>query len=259
MNLTKLLALLFCCILCSCTPYLYLNTPPNMPLAGDKGEFKGNVYFGGEGAGVQASYAVDSHYVVLLDFAGQNAQTGTATLNNVTYNSNVSNFQGDIGGGYYQKIGQFGRLEFLGGIGFGAVNTQDLVFNSILPPDYTLDNVNGGFFHIFAQSDIGLVKKNFEFGFGVRLSNITTTASYEADEITGNNSKSVQYYQSLNGDALFVEPSLMFAVGWRKFKFNASAGFSGKLFGQDINQQYGSIYQSFALNFGVTFNFNRKL
>ena len=81
-----------------------------MPLAGNKGEFKGNVYFGGEDPGIQSSYAIDSHFVLLIDASGQNVMPNYVTYNNVTYNSNVSNLQANIGGGYFEKLGNSGRF-----------------------------------------------------------------------------------------------------------------------------------------------------
>ena len=260
MNLTKHFCQLFfsICLCNACTPQLYVPAPPNMPLAGNKGEFKGDLFLYSNEFGLQASYAVDSHCVVLVNVTGQDARTGTTTVNNTnTYYSTTANFQGDIGAGYFKKIGQRGRFEAIGGIGYGGSKTQNVITHSLLPLILSIDNINGNFAHLFAQCDVGYVNKNIELGLGLRFSNLNINGTFQSSYIGSGTTP--QYTTQLGGDALFWEPAIMFAAGFEKVKLNLSFGISNKLFGPDISSQYGSIYQNMAFSFGISCNLNRKL
>ncbi len=255
------LALLFLvtCFCFSCTPSLYVPPPLNMPLAGNKDEFKGNLFAYSNEFGIQASYAVDSHCVLLTSLTGANGRTGTATLDVTTYYSTINNFLGDIGAGYFEKFDQNGRFEVLGGFGYGNANSHNVVLdpsaNSLF--GFAMDNISGNFMHGFGQCDIGLVKKNFEFGLGLRLSYLTPEANFQCVPI-GNTYSPPEYSDEIGGSALFLEPAIMISAGLEQVKLNLSIGYSSKLFGADISRDYGSIYQDLTIGFGISCNLNRE-
>src|SRR5690242_9511282 len=113
-------------ILCSCgttlySPQLYKPAQIHAPLPSQKGEFKGDAYLGYHGAGLQFSYAVDSHLVVLADVDMLNASfpRGYPNVWDGPLMIFDNMFSANIGAGYFNNIGKRWRYELLGGLGYG--------------------------------------------------------------------------------------------------------------------------------------------
>jgi len=251
--------------LAGCSPYMYIPNSVYMPLAGNKGEFKGNICYGTSGTGLQASYCVGEHILVMTnisEYNSVNTETYTPGLLNFPYSYN--NFCGDLGLGYFHRLGNHGRIELIAGAGYGSANSN----LEGAPPGYSsigfsgnLANyaLNGNFIHLFAQPDIGLVYKNYEFGLGVRLSELNLNGKYTIDQQTDSNKNFIRpiYNTSLNGSAIIIQPALMVSLGLEKIKLNLDLGYSGKLSGPNIDAKYGSVYQDFFVSAGVTVNLFR--
>jgi hypothetical protein len=241
----------------SCTPYLYIPNTLNMPLAGNKGDVKGNLYFGSGGVGVQGSYAADSHLVVIANFAVLDAK-GTSIFNSGIKPNTNDNFIADIGAGYFKKISPRGRLELLGGIGYGTANASVIeVDGEFFRPANRLE-LQGSFYRMFAQCDIGTVNENMEIGFGVRVSSIFMSGNYKVtsgDSMRGN---PVLYDKPISGTAVLIEPCLNVGAGWKNAKLNFSLGYSGKITGMDVDPNYGLLYQYAFVTGGITINLFRK-
>jgi hypothetical protein len=228
--------LLFCVIpvlLSGCEPYLfapklYIPNPLNMPLARDKGELKANINYGSAGYNIQGSYATDSHLVILADLTFLN-WTGTSGFGRPFLD--INSFSGNIGAGYYKKFDKSSRFDALGGIGYGKID-----FASISPGEFVVtdkDELNGHFYRLFAQTNIGTVKKNIEIGLGLRFNTLFTGGAYivKARDSAG----TIHYKQDIAGIAVFAEPCLNIGAGLKDVKLNLTVGLSDKIAGIDID------------------------
>jgi hypothetical protein len=248
----------FSAILTGCAPFMYIPNTLNMPLAGDKGEVKGNLYYGSGGIGIQGSYAADSNFVVLMDMAFD-SKKGTTTIFNgfSAFQTRSGNFMGDIGAGYYNKISKGGRFELLGGLGYGTATGSSNTFGDI--SDGTKADLYARFYRLFAQGNIGMVRKNVEFGFGVRISSIFADGALTQTNLdTFSNNHPPPVKTIIHTTAVFVEPCLMLGVGLENVKLNFSFGFSGKVTGMNLPLDIGSLYQPSFVTAGITVNLFRK-
>lgn len=266
----KRLLLLACLVttLSGCSPYLYIPNSVYMPLASDQGEFKGNICYGTSGTGLQASYCVGEHILVMTNISEYNSvNTDSYTPGLLNFPYSYNNFCGDLGLGYFHKLGGHGRIELLAGAGYGSSNSN----LQGAPPGYSTVGysgnkladymVSGNFMDVFAQPDIGLVYGNYEFGLGVRLNELNFNGKYSVNEQTDSTKKfNIPVYNtSLNGTAFIVQPSLMVSLGLEKVKLNLNLGYSAKLSGPNIDSKYGSVYQVFFVSAGVTVNLFKKI
>src|ERR1017187_6703670 len=103
-------------MLTACSPNIYIPNATNIPLPNNKDELKVGGGMSSAGVYFEGSYALDSHIVVMAEYAGISTTDTDATY--FKYNF------GEIGGGYYSHIGGHGRFEFLGGFGIGNLNTN---------------------------------------------------------------------------------------------------------------------------------------
>jgi hypothetical protein len=275
-----ILLALFCT---GCYPVgnLYQIPPPNMPLPFNPGETKINTYLSSLGYGVQASCAIDSHFVIMVNANGQNTQYNRwyGENDDPTLSTTMSNFQGDIGGGYYKHLDTMVRFEILGGIGYANDDYYDV--SPSINGEYNSTTVaSGQFIHLLLQSDVGLVVKHVELAVGLRLSNLVAKTNYNFRYYDPGSSVQQNYFLNETGDALFLEPYLTFAWGFKNVKLITSVTLSGKIFGPDINLPFdtqfsgqykgqyggqypgdgiaGSLYQNFNFSLGLLINFNRK-
>ena len=254
-------------LLSGCSPYLYIPDSVYMPLASDKGEFKANVCYGTSGTGLQASYCIGKHVLVMTNISEYNSvNNGTYTPGLLNFPYSYNNFCGDLGLGYFHRLGTHGRVELIAGAGYGS-STSNL---EGAPPDHSaigysgnLDNyaLNGNFMHFFAQPDIGLVYGNYEFGLGARFNELNLNGKYSIEQQTDSNKTFSHpvYNTNLNGTALVIQPAFTVSLGLEKLKLNLNLGYSALLSGPDIDPKYGSVYQSFFVSGGVTVNLFRKL
>ena len=268
MGLKKVL--FFACLaasLTSCSPYMYIPDSVFMPLASEKGEFKGNICYGTSGTGLQASYTIGNHLLVMTNISEYNSvNTGTYTPGLLNFPYSYNNFSGDLGLGYFYKLGLHGRVELIAGGGYGSSNA----FLEGAPPGHSavgysgnLANyaLSGNFMHLFAQPDIGLVYGNYEFGLGARFNELNLNGKYSIEQQTDSNKTFSHpvYNTNLNGTALVIQPALTVSLGLEKIKLNLNLGYSAQISGPDIDPKYGSVYQAFFVSGGVTVNLFRKL
>ena len=255
-----ILCILIAVICTGCYPVgnLYQLPPPNMPLPFNPGETKLNPYLSSQGYGLQASCAIDSHFVMMVNVNGQNTQYNRWYPSNddLSLSTTVVNFQGDIGGGYYTHLDTMVRFEILGGIGYA-----DSYYHDISPgyiEGYNVTSVTGQFIHLLLQSDVGLVGKHAELSVGFRLSNLVAKTDYDFSYNDVTLTKQ-NYILDATADALFIEPYLTFALGFKNIKLIASATESSKIFGPDISIPVpSSLYQNFNFSLGLLININRK-
>jgi hypothetical protein len=252
--------ILFCCtvsLFASCTPYMYIPNTLNMPLAGNKGEVKANICYGSGGTGIQGSYAADSHLVVLADVTFQ-IEKGVSTFSTNTQPNTLNNVIGDIGAGYYKKFNETGRFEALGGIGYGTANASTTALALIFFPRERI-NLDAHFYRLFVQGNIGTVRENTEIGFGIRVSSIIMGGSYKVTSLDSSSGNQVLYNKTINGAAVMIEPCVSIAVGLENVKLNFSIGYSGKITGMDVDQNFGALYQPLLATGGITVNLFREL
>ena len=275
------ISLVVICTGCYPVGSLYQLPPPNMPLPFSPGETKLNTYLSSLGYGIPASCAIDSHFVMMVNVNGQNTQYNRwyPANDDPTLTTMLTNFQGDIGGGYYKHWDTMVRFEILGGIGYSNGDYYDV--SPSINGEYNSTTVaSGQFIHLLLQSDVGLVGKHLELAVGLRLSNLVAKTNYNFTYYDPGSSVQQNYFLNETGDALFLEPYLTFAGGFKNVKFIASVTLSGKIFGPDINlpsdtqysgqyrYQYGgqypgdgiagSLYQNFNFSLGLLININRK-
>ncbi len=245
---------------CAVQPYLYLPDNPNMPLASNKGEIKGNLALGTDGGEIQGSYCIDSHVVVCANISYSYIIAYKAGAPADYPPNKMGNYIGDISSGYYTKISHHGRFELLGGAGYGYTNSYAHNIWEGLSND-PLVIANCRFAHLFAQADIGVVKRNIDFGFGIRLSDLLTSGTASFSTFDKGNLVSTTN-GTLNGSAAFLEPCIMLSFGADKIKLKLSAGFSARISGHEFpileNFDYGSSYDPLFASAGLEINLFRK-
>jgi len=220
-----------------------------MPLAGNKGEAKINLFAGMDGLSLQGSYCIDSHIVVLGGISSSSNYTEDGPSTSLT--------MGDIGAGYYERISKSGRFEVIGGLGYGSTLCEGEIVG-VSSSETQQINLRGNVIHLFGQADIGLVKKNIEFGFGIRVSNMTFNG--KASYTNSDSGKVISVSnQNISGSPIMLEPCLMLSIGSKNVKWHLSVGGALNIAGLGYPDQLGQYGPTFVVTTGITFNIFRNL
>ena len=226
----------------------------NMPLRAANNEMGADAYLGSEGIGLNISYAVSEHAIILASASGHYESVYPYYDEfPIQSSTNISDIQGDIGGGYYRHIDKNIVVETIGGVGFGNSGWSIQTYNS-------LTNAGGQYSHLFLQGDLGMYLKNIEFGIGIRMSDMYGFTNYHEVSymVEYGQGPQTSYTNNFTGNALFLQPGMNIAFGAKNLKLRFSLTFSGKLSGQDNISTAGSLYQSFDATIGLTVDVNRK-
>jgi len=251
---------LFAGLLSSCAPMLYTPNELNMPLARDAKILKTGLYFGIGGFSGEASYTIDSNFLLLangLTAIGQNQ------------------YSFDGGAGYYHAIEDNLNLEVLLEYGYGRADADskyDILFGEGNATEE--DILHGSYTRACFQMDISRTNwKGGIIGFGIRVGSTFPRGFYYREILStskpgtpNQNSTTPPPPATLILDdntyhsttyAILVEPGISFnkKVGKHSF-FHTSIGFS---LGSGQNMTYGpisnTIYWPVMAALGYTFVF----
>lgn len=218
-------------LLTGCTP-IYNPTVENVPLFSSKGDVSVGFYGGTSGKDLQAAYAVTDHFAVMVNGSYEKTKPQADTLPD-NYQKHIF---GEVGAGYFTKIGRSGRFETFGGFGTGYGYAENK-FYFISPVEVY---AKGYYNRYFLQTTCGASSELFDGGLSLRGSyvNFYRYSHSETD-----------YDQSNN--QFLLEPVIFGRVGWKMVKFQTQIGLSIPL--GDIN--IGN-YQILIFNLGLVCNLN---
>lgn len=182
-------------VLWSCVP-AYVPSVVNAPLLSEQYDVVISGFSSTSGFDPQLAYAVTDEIGVMVN--GSFRTTSSKQVTDPTY---YQRYYGEIGGGYYTTIGEFGRFEVFSGAGGGKVNGG--FTNSIFAPHTDVSYAKG-----FLQPSIGFVSSVFEVAFTPRLALVTMSQN------------------ALRSTAPFFEPALTFRSGYRNWKGVVQFGLS---------------------------------
>lgn len=214
-------------IISSCAP-VYVPNTVNNPQLTERGEFTGTVTTGVSGVDVQAAYAVNDNFGVMV-----NASFDFGDTSQTNYHEHAF---GEVGLGYLTKIGDQGSLNLFGGYGLGSSAASDEYY-------FIIDqnkSAKGMYHRLFLQSDVGYKSKIFEGGLGFRASYVNF---YRV--------KSNNFAYDFTEDNLFLEPIVYLRLGAPNIKLHSQIGFSASLF-----SDYSFDHIPFIVNLGLTFRLN---
>lgn len=203
----------------SCAP-VYVPTVINQPLFKEKGDFKASLHGGISGWDAQTAYAVTDHVGIM-------AQGSFENFNSDETDDYHHHIFGEVGGGYFKALGQYGRFEAYGGAGIGKIN----VLNG---SGYLEDYSDAVFGKVFIQPGIGFASDYVDFSFAPRI--------VWADILN----------QSAHRSRFFAEPAITGKVGYKKVKGVLQLGFSLPLGSRALDFNY----QPFILSFGIQTDLN---
>lgn len=203
----------------SCAP-VYVPTVINQPLFTGKGDFKASLHGGISGWDLQSAYALTDHIGVMAMGSFEDFKSDE----NDDYHKHLF---GEVGGGYFNTLGPFGRLEVYGGGGIGKINVQN-------GSGYLEDYSNAILGKVFIQPGIGISSDYVDLSFASRF--------VWADILD----------ESVHHNRFFYEPAITGKVGYKKVKGVLQVGFSAPLGEKTLD----FAYQPFIISFGIQANFN---
>lgn len=176
-----------------CAP-VYIPNVVNTPMLSNKGELQAAVYTGVTGFDPQFAYAITNNLGVMLNASFANKTNDT--LNNFHKHQFV-----ETGVGYFTKIGESGRFETFGGIGYAKLKSD---YSNNLWISYT-DLYS---YRLFLQPSIGAATDFFDGSFSTRFVYLSL------------------FQNNLNYNAFFIEPVITAKVGYKYVKAVFQLGFS---------------------------------
>ena len=199
--------------LAGCSPYIYYPNAPNISLPYTKHDLKLGGGIGTDGLSFQGSYAIDSHVVILANYAGGDLK---------------SNYFGEVACGYYYPIEGWARFDVLGGFGIGKVSDNELRtigFSFENYPPQIHYQINNNFKRAMLQADLGFFNKNVEGGFSVKLTSVyMSNAFYEIDTVNHWTGPSKSHFTQIPYQSFFFEPAMFFNVGFKHIKLHFCYG-----------------------------------
>lgn len=202
-----------------CAP-VYVPTVINQPLFKEKGDFKASLHGGISGWDLQSAYAVTDHIGIM-------AQGSFENFNSDETDNYHHHIFGEVGGGYFKALGEFGRLEAYGGAGIGKINVLN---GSGYAQDYS-DAILG---KVFIQPGIGIASDYVDLSFAPRI-----VWAFIQDESDYRN-------------RVFFEPAITGKVGYKKVKGVLQVGFSAPIGKTALD----FAYQPFIISFGIQTDLN---
>lgn len=228
---TFILVLLFS----GCAP-VYVSNTTNAPLFGEKGTLMVSALGGTNGYDLQFAHAPTKHFVVI---ANGSYQSKTADSNSIKDYHN--HYFGEVGGGYYTKLGERGRFEIIGGYGIGQ-SESGYDYNFFEPYSKL---VKGYYERYFIQADIGNTSGNNVMTSGVSIKgSYVNFYKFASETIVSKEAQSNFYF----------EPAVFFRVGWKYVKFQFE--FAGSILASE-NPAFNN--QPFLISAGLVFNIPMNL
>ncbi len=222
------LAVISIVMMSACAP-VYVPTAKHTPMLEEKGEMDLALQGGTNGFDVQGAYAITDKLGVIGAVSASDTEGSSS-------NSDHKHFVVEGGLDYFKKLGERGRFEAIGGLGFG---TSEAKGEYNFQGTQTL-TAKGSFSKYFLQSNIGLETKAADVGLALRMTQMVFS-KFETSGTTYNDTKT----------GTFFEPSIFARLGWKKLKIETQLGFSAP-FQQNLDFQY----EPFTLSLGVRYSWN---
>jgi hypothetical protein len=226
-----LFSILYLFVLCSCGTFKYYQPNANPALFKNSGEVHASGGLNSSGASLQSAVSVTENVAVMANY------------NSTLANHNVK--EGEVAVGFYD--GKASTAIFIsGGLGFGKNH------------EFTDDSKNrksfeGKFTRPFVQLNGGITGGTI---FGKLQGDLIgiLKASYLQYEGFRNEDPT----QRIISNYLTMEPTLVFAVGSPKFKFNFTFGFPTRPSFKKLSETYNARTYPATIGFGVNFIFGRN-
>jgi hypothetical protein len=212
-------------VISSCSPKYYVPNTHNVPLLEEKGQINLAVHGNGNQFEIQGAAALSSNIGLMLNggffFPAEddNGNGGSGRL-------------GEVGLGYYTKIGEYVVFETYGLLGFGSVENN---FPSTLPNNpSTTGIINANIFRAGIQPNIGYTSKYFSAAVSARFvslnySNIEGSLIFDGvDQFT---------YLENHKSSFLVEPALTVRAGIENIKLQAQLSGSWNLSHNNFPQE----------------------
>lgn len=183
-------------VLAGCAP-MYLAPAANVPLPKAEDDVHLGLLGGTNGVDVSAAYAPINHLVVLG--AGSFARS-----------KSHDHDYGELGAGFFSRLGGWGVVELLGGAGLGRSRGQSNSDDSSVTAQVRGE---GTYVRPFAQADIALTTRAVDFGLMLREAYLR----YDFDSLSATTSPMRQ-------EGFFFEPALFLRAGWDVVKVEAQLG-----------------------------------
>lgn len=220
---------------------MYAPNAQNVPLMQEKGEIRANIGV----SNYQAAYAVTENIGVMAN--GQFKKTDWSIGSDLDKESFISKkWLGEVGAGYFKKLGEHGVMEAYTGLGYGSVTFDRTSTNTDTMGTSTnlLSTYNANTFKLFVQPAIGVSSEYADYAFsmrfvGLKFNNIDTTG-YTPQDLIEEDIADIE-----DPFFAFLEPAVTVRVGWKYVKFHTQLIYSLKLSEAQLN------YNPFNINVGV--------
>ena len=212
-------------IMTGCTPQYIPNTL-NVPMLKNKGEFQASVNTGGfVFFDPQFAYAVTDNVGLMMNTSFQNTKGKMGD-----YHKHIL---GEIGIGYFKKIGDLFDFEVFTGYGYNRIKTQRTVYLGGYQTFYSNTNTD----RIFIQPNIGMIYDVVEYNLSSRI-----TYNFIHD-----------LYNQEEKQALFIDPVVSMKFGWESFKISLQGGIS-----MPVYQSSYVEYKPYIISIGIHYYVNRQ-
>jgi hypothetical protein len=222
--MNKIITLLICITLTSCSSIYYVPNTQNVPIIREKGQtnlsFDLNISESTDGFEFQGAYGLTDKIALQLNFDKVKSSEGT---------TDGSGKFVEFGPGYYKNLSEHFLFESYGLLGFGSFRDEESYYDSQANATITR-KINGNLFRIGLQPSISYVRKYFIASFSGRFSNLNYSSidgnSYAVDNLKANNS------------FWLIEPALTLQGGLENVKlflqFQGSLNMTDPHFDQDV-------------------------
>jgi hypothetical protein len=223
----------------SCSHYYYVPNVQNVPLFREKNEYHLAAYYGGGDesacAEIQTAYSVTNNFGVMANFMSAKGDNDSRQSSAKGYC-----FEGAIG--YYKPLGKSDVFEVYGGYGGGNQHhTYYDGYNHL--SDGTADL---SFSKLFVQPSFGMTYNLFDIAFSTRICRL----SYNKinNHITGYSFENENINTLSDKNHFFAEPAITVRGGWKNFKLQVQAEYSGYL-----NSPKLDFFEDYHLSVGLHF------
>ena len=220
-------AIIFCISSCS----VYTPNVLNTPMLREKGDASISAHLG-NGANLQASYALSNNIGLLTNFMAVNSEVDVDNGDNRKGKGSLY----EIGLGYFSaRPEKSGIFELYGGVGLGKVDIDKTIFNA----NNQVRTFEANATRFFIQPSIGSAGKIFEIALSSRFAflkynNVKTT--YTIDDLEADNFVDID-----DRSWMFIEPALTLRAGFPRFKAQLQIGRSIKLNNEELGYDPGFV------------------
>ncbi len=237
---------------------LYKPNAIHSPLLKEKGEFSASSSIGVFGTGLinlQAAYAIANNTGIMID--GMYHERRIISADSSLEKLNM--FHGEAGAGYFKPFSNnMGLFQCYGGVGIGT--TSDKIEHTTDP----IPEVNAKYYNIFIQPGVGLINKNIEVAFDVRMNYVRlfNIHAFLTDKFEWWNSN-FHYYSDTSFYFVNLEPALTVKVGGEKLKGLLQFGVTLPTINPDnyfnINTASVLLYPLLKFSFGISYTFRKSV